>query len=75
MKITPNRVAVILTALTGLAGAIAPAVANLDPTSTAGIVAGLGTIAAAVVKWLDGWQKHEAHQANLALVRASRGGG
>lgn len=59
MQIAPNRVAVYLTALAALAGGLAPAVANLDVTSTAGIVAGLATILAVVHKWLTGWQSHE----------------
>ena len=63
-SLAPNRVAVYLTVLAGLAGAIAPAVANLDTTSLVGVVAGLATILGAVVKWLEGWQKHEARAAS-----------
>lgn len=58
----PNRVAVYLTALAGLAGALAPVVANLDTRSTVGVLGGLATILTVAVKWLDGWQKHEARQ-------------
>lgn len=58
----PNRIAVYLTVLAGVAGALAPVVADMDWSSVAGIVAGLGAIVATVVKWLDGWQKHEARQ-------------
>lgn len=57
--LTPNRVVALLTALTGLAAAVAVPLANLDWSSTAGVIAGVGAIAAAAVKWLDGWQKHE----------------
>lgn len=61
MKIpAPNRVAVYLTALAGLLTALSGPVANLDTTSTATVVAGLGGVVVVVFKWLEGWQKHEA---------------
>lgn len=60
MKIEPNRIAVYLTAVAALVGGLAPAVANLDLQSTAGIVAGLVTILGVVNKWLAGWQQHES---------------
>lgn len=56
----PNRIAVWLTALAGLLTAISPVVANLDWTSTAGLIAGFVGVVGVVAKWLDGWQKHEA---------------
>lgn len=59
---SPNRVAVYLTAVAGIAGAVSVPVANLDTTSTVGVLGGLVTVLGAVVKWLDGWQKHEARQ-------------
>lgn len=65
----PNRVVVALTVLAGLVGAVAPAVANLDTTSTVGVLGGLATVLGAAVKWLDGWQKHEARVASPAAVR------
>jgi len=55
----PNRVAVYLTALAGLVGAVAVPVANLDTSSTIGVLGGLATILGVVSRWLDGWQKHE----------------
>lgn len=55
----PNRIAVYLTALAGLLTALAPAVANLDFTSTVGAVGGFVGIAVVVQKWLEGWQKYE----------------
>jgi hypothetical protein len=65
-RITPNRVATALAVLAGIATAIAPVIADMDWTSTAGVIAGgLGAILA-IGKWLDGWQKHEA---NVALTR------
>jgi hypothetical protein len=56
----PNRIAVYLTALAALAGGLAPVVADLDLSSTVGIVAGLASITAAVNKWLSGWQAYES---------------
>ena len=63
----PNRIAVWLTAAAGLLGAIAVPVANLDTTSTVGVLGGLTAIAAVVVKWLDGWQAHEVRVASDGL--------
>lgn len=59
MNLSPNRVAVYLTALAALAGGLAPVVADLDIQSTAGIVAAIAAITAVVNKWLSGWQKYE----------------
>lgn len=61
MQIAPNRVAVYLTAGAALAGGLAPAVADLDVTSTGGIIAGLAVILGVVNRWLTGWQTHEAN--------------
>lgn len=66
---TPNRVVAIVTALLGLAAAVAVPLSNLDWSSTAGIIAGLGTVATVAVKWLDGWQKHEAEVARQHGVK------
>lgn len=55
-----GRLVAGLGALAGIAAALAPALANLDITSTVGVIGGVGALAAAVVKWLDGWQKYEA---------------
>lgn len=63
MKLSPARVAAFLAGLSGLAGAIAVPVANLDTHDTSAVIGGMAVIAAAVVKWLDGQQKHEARQA------------
>lgn len=59
----PNRVAIYLTAALSLAIGVLPLVADLDWTSTAGLVAGLVPILAVVYKWLDGWQAYEARSA------------
>lgn len=55
----PNRIAVYLTAAAALLGGLAPAVANLDLQSSAGIVAGIAGVVAVARKWLEGWQQHE----------------
>lgn len=62
---TPNRVAVLLTSVAALLGGLAPVVANMDVTSTVGIVAGIGGVVAVVNKWLTGWQRHEAQVARV----------
>lgn len=56
---SPNRIAVYLTALAALAAALAPVLADLDTASTAGIIAGLAALAGVVVTWLRGWQRYE----------------
>lgn len=56
----PNRIAVYLTILATIAGGLAPVIANMDLSSTAGVVAAILAIAAVVRKWLDGWQSFEA---------------
>jgi hypothetical protein len=60
---TPGRIATLLAIVTGAAGAVAPAAANLDWTSTAGVIAGTLAIVGAIAKWLTGWQQHERLQA------------
>ncbi len=56
----PNRVAVYLTSIAALCAGLAPAVADLDLTSTAGVIAGLLALLGVVRKWLDGWQAYES---------------
>ena len=63
MATEPNRVVAGATAVLGLVAALAPVVADLDWTSTLGVIAGVGVVAAAAVKWLDGWQKFEERTA------------
>ena len=55
----PNRLATYAAALAALCAAIVPVVADLDWTSTVGIIGGVGALSAVVWKWLDGWQKYE----------------
>lgn len=59
IKVNTGRIAAILGGVAGIAAALAPVVANLDVTSTVGVVGGIGAVAAVVIKWLDGWQKYE----------------
>lgn len=63
----PNRMAVYLTALAGLATALAPVIANLDTTSTVGVVGGFAGIATVVAVWLNGWSRHEGREAISAI--------
>lgn len=58
--LAPNRVAVYLTSIAALCAGLAPAVADLDLTSTAGVLVGLLGIVKVVDKWLDGWQAFES---------------
>jgi hypothetical protein len=62
MPTPPNRIAVYLVAAASLLTALAPAVADLDPTSTASLVAGLVGLVLIATKWLTGWQQHEESQ-------------
>ena len=55
----PNRLALYITGAASLLAALAPVVADLDWTSTAGIAAGLASFAAVMYKWLDNWGKWE----------------
>lgn len=58
-KLNTGRIAAGMGAIAGLLAALAPIVANLDTTSTLGVVGGAAVIVTAIVKWLDGWQKYE----------------
>lgn len=60
-----NRVVALATAVLGLIAAIAVPLADLDWSSTAGVIAGLGSVALIASRWLEGWQKWEAQQAAL----------
>lgn len=70
MKLTPNRVVALATAGLSLVLAVLPVVGNFDWTSTAGAIAGLAAVAGIALKWLDGWQKHEAEEAFVAREAA-----
>lgn len=57
---TPNRIATLLTALSGIAAAVAVPVANLDTTSTVGVAMGVLAILGAFATWMKGWRAFEA---------------
>ena len=54
-----GRVVALASVFLGLIGAVLPAVAQMDLSSTAGIVAGLIAVTSIAVKFLDGWQRYE----------------
>lgn len=74
LKTYLNRVVVGLNLVAGLATAIVVPVANLDLSSTAGVLGGLAAIALASVKFLTGWQAHEARVADPHLTESVLGG-
>lgn len=65
---TPNRVVALATALFGLVAAVCVPLANLDWSSTAGVIAGIGAVALTANRWLIGWQGHEERQAYNAAI-------
>lgn len=69
-----GRTITLITLLVGLAGAAAPAIAQMDLSSTAGVVAGIVALSAVVVKYLDGWQKYEARLDSLQRVSPAQAG-
>lgn len=62
MAIAPARVAAYLAGFSSLFAALAPAVANLDWTSTAGVLGGAATIAAVYTAWAKGRREFEARE-------------
>lgn len=65
----PNRVATVLIMIAGVVAAALPAAAGMNWESTAGVLAGLGAVAAATLTWLRGWQQNE--QTNLDEYRSA----
>lgn len=61
--IPANRVAAIFAVIAGIAGALAPIIADIDTESVAGLIAGLLVILATVDRFLKGSQAHEYQQA------------
>lgn len=59
-NLTAGRVAAFLTAIAAIAGGLAPVVADLDVTSTAGVIAAVLAIAGVFREWLKGWRQYEA---------------
>lgn len=62
----PNRVVLVILFVCGVAAAALPAAANLDWTSTAGVLGGLAAIATAIVTFVRGWQQWEQTQTMFA---------
>jgi hypothetical protein len=58
----PNRIAVYLMGLAGIAGAVAVPLANLDTTSTASVLGGVFAVCAAGYKFLTGWIAYEERE-------------
>jgi hypothetical protein len=55
----PNRIAIYLTAIAGLLTALAPVVADLDTSSTVGILGGLAAVTVVAREFLVGWRQYE----------------
>lgn len=70
MQITPARVASALGGASALAAGIAPAVADLDTTSTIGVLGGALGVLIAVDRFLVGQRAHEARQPSGTPVSA-----
>lgn len=66
--ILPNRIATYSGVLVGIVGAVIPVVVDMDTTSVAGWIAGIGAAITAIAVWLQGWQKHEARQALVTVA-------
>lgn len=62
LKDAPARVAALLASIATLLAALAPAVADLDMTSTAGVLGGAAVILGIVREWLKGQRAHEARE-------------
>lgn len=60
MTFPPNRIVALLTFLTGIAAAVFVAVADVDWSTRAGVIGGVGLAVVAANRWLIGWQAHEA---------------
>lgn len=65
----PNRLALYFTALAALAGGLTPVIANLDLSSTIGVVGGIGAFSAVIAVWLFNWGKYEERTALEPLVQ------
>lgn len=69
-----GRIVALVTIVVGFAGAAVPVVADLDLSSTAGIVAGIVALCAVAVKYLEGWQRYEARLDAVPTVDAGTAG-
>lgn len=63
--LTPLVFAPVAAVVTGWLGQHFPGLGHLDPTQLVALeIAGFTGAVAAAVKWLHGWQKHEARNAS-----------
>lgn len=62
IHLSPPRLAAYITAVVGLLTALSPVVANLDITSTAGIIAGAAAVLGTYATWAKGWRAYEADE-------------
>lgn len=65
----PNRLAAYMTSVAALLAALAPAIANLDLSSTVGVLGGAVVILGVFREWLKGWREHELRTPPLAPPR------
>lgn len=63
LPMAPNRTVALATAVLTLALAVLPVIGDFDWTSTAGVLAGIVAVLGVALKWLEGWQRHEANLA------------
>jgi hypothetical protein len=63
----PNRIAVYLTSVLALIVGITAILGDLDWTSIVGMLGSVALILGVVIKWLDGWQKHESRVSGVAI--------
>lgn len=71
-----NRVVAVATAVVSLCLAALPVLADMDWTSTAGIVAGIIAVLGIVNRWLEGWSRYETaevHERTAALHALASG--
>lgn len=72
--VSPSRLAVYATAAAALLGALVPILADLDTSSTAGVVTGLAALAVVVREWLVGrraWEIEQERTVRASLVAAA----
>lgn len=60
MQVTPARVASLMAAASALLAGLAPAIADLDTTSTAGLLGGAFAVVGVLATFLKGQRAHEA---------------
>jgi hypothetical protein len=67
VALLPNRLATYAGIATGIIGAVVPVAIDMDTTTVAGWITGVGAIIGAIGLWMVGWQKHEGRTASAAL--------